>query len=110
MRLKLLGGVIISLNKPKKITLDKIPIINPKLTITIPSSDIILKILDFVYPRALKIAKSLKRFSKLLASPEKILKTEIAIKIIDNILKLWEPNPNIEESRVISKAGFAACN
>ena len=92
----------------QKITLDKIPIINPKLTTNNSLSEYYFKNLDFVYPRALKIAKSLKRFSKLLASPEKILKTEIAIKIIDNILKLWEPNPNIEESRVISKAEFAA--
>ena len=53
----------------------------------------------------LKIAKSRSLFSKLLASPVNILNTAISIIIIDNSLKLLEPNPNIADSLVISKAG-----
>ena len=63
-------------NKPKNI-----PKKRPHVTIIIPSRIIILKILFFVYPIALKIAKSPIRLSKLLARPEKMLKAEITIKI-----------------------------
>ena len=90
--------------------LEQRPIIIPKITIIIPSREIILKTRAFEYPMALKIAKSRSLFSKLLASPVNILNTAISMIIIDNSLKLLEPNPNIADSLVISKAGLAACN
>ena len=60
-------------------------------------------------PTALKTAKSPIRFSKLLAKPEKILSEAIKIKIRESIAKLFEPIPNNEIRRLISRAGFAAC-
>ena len=94
------------LNSKKPI---KIPKIIPIKTTRIPSRTIILKILFLEKPTALKTAKSPIRFSKLLANPEKILSEAIKIKIRESIAKLFEPIPNNEIRRLISRAGFAAC-
>ena len=41
---------------------------------------------------------------------KKIFSAAIKIKIKESIAKLFDPRPNIEVRRLISRAGFAACN
>ena len=99
-------GVIISVKILKPTYPIKIPSIRPLITITIPSREIILNILFLEYPIARNTAKSPILFSRLLANPEKILKTAIEINIVESIPKLFDPNPSIDVRRVISKEGW----
>ena len=49
--------------------------------------------------------QSLSGYGYLVTDPHEI---EIEIKIIESIVKLFEPNPSIDVKRVISNAGLAA--